>query len=83
LTSLDSASNFYFSAQNQKMNQVMKTLTVVSVFFMPLTFIVGIYGMNFDNMPELHWQYGYFLVLAFMLVLLLGMIYYFKKKKWY
>lgn len=83
LTSLDSASNFYFSAQNQKMNQVMKTLTVVSVFFMPLTFIVGIYGMNFDNMPELHWQYGYFLVLAFMLILLLGMIYYFKKKKWY
>ena len=83
LTSLDSASNFYFSAQNQKMNQVMKTLTVVSVFFMPLTFIVGIYGMNFDNMPELHWQYGYFMVLGFMFFLLLGMIYYFKKKKWY
>jgi magnesium transporter len=83
LTSLDSASNFYFSAQNQKMNQVMKTLTVVSVFFMPLTFIVGIYGMNFDNMPELHWQYGYFMVLDLMFLLLLGMIYYFKKKKWY
>ncbi|WP_396195785.1 CorA family divalent cation transporter, partial [Flavobacterium sp.] len=83
LTSLDSASNFYFSAQNQKMNQVMKTLTVVSVFFMPLTFIVGIYGMNFDNMPELHWKYGYFMVLGFMFFLLLGMIYYFKKKKWY
>jgi magnesium transporter len=83
LTSLVSASNFYFSAQNQKMNQVMKTLTVVSVFFMPLTFIVGIYGMNFDNMPELHWQYGYFMVLGFMFFLLLGMIYYFKQKKWY
>lgn len=83
LTSLDSASNFYFSAQNQKMNQVMKTLTVVSVFFMPLTFIVGIYGMNFDNMPELHWQYGYFMVLGLMFLLLLVMIYYFKKKKWY
>lgn len=83
LTSLDSASNFYFSAQNQKMNQVMKTLTVVSVFFMPLTFIVGIYGMNFDNMPELHWKYGYFMVLGLMFLLLLGMIYYFKKKKWY
>ena len=83
LTSLDSASNFYFSAQNQKMNQVMKTLTVVSVFFMPLTFIVGIYGMNFDNMPELHWKYGYFMVLGFMFFLLLGMIYYFKQKKWY
>ncbi len=81
--SLDSASNFYFSTQNHKLNEVMKTLTVVSVFFMPLTFIVGVYGMNFDNMPELHWEYGYFIVLGFMLLLLLGMIYYFKKKKWY
>jgi magnesium transporter len=83
LTSLESASSFYFSTQNQKLNQVMKTLTVVSVFFMPLTFIVGIYGMNFDNMPELHWKYGYFYIIGFMFLLLLGMIYYFKKKKWY
>lgn len=83
LTSLDSASNFYFSTQNQKLNQVMKTLTVVSVFFMPLTFIVGVYGMNFDNIPELHWKYGYFYIMGFMFFLLLGMIYYFKKKKWY
>jgi magnesium transporter len=83
MISLDSASNFYFSAQNHKMNEVMKTLTVVSVFFMPLTFIVGVYGMNFDNMPELHWKYGYFIVLGFMLFLLLGMIYYFKKKNWF
>ena len=83
LTTLDSASNFYFSLQGHKMNEVMKTLTVVSVFFMPLTFVVGIYGMNFDNMPELHWQYGYFIILVVMFVLLLAMIYYFKKKKWY
>ena len=83
LTTLDSASNFYFSTQNQKMNEVMKTLTVVSVFFMPLTFIVGVYGMNFDNMPELHWKYGYFIILGFMLLLLLGMIYYFKRRNWY
>ncbi len=83
LTSIESASSFYFSTQNQKLNQIMKTLTVVSVFFMPLTFIVGIYGMNFDNMPELHWEYGYFIVMSCMFVLLLGMIFYFKKKKWY
>lgn len=83
LTTLDSASNFFFSAQSHKMNEVMKTLTVVSVFFMPLTFIVGVYGMNFDNMPELHWKYGYFIIIGFMFLLLLGMIYYFKRRKWY
>lgn len=83
LITLDSAANFFFSSQSHKMNEVMKTLTVVSVFFMPLTFIVGVYGMNFDNMPELHWQYGYFIIVGVMALLLFGMVYYFKKKKWY
>jgi magnesium transporter len=65
------------------MNEVMKTLTLVSVVFMPLTFIVGIYGMNFKFMPELEWKYGYFMVMGIMFVLILGMIYYFKKKRWF
>ena len=83
LTTLDSAANFLFSTQSHKMNEVMKTLTLVSVFFMPLTFIVGVYGMNFKYMPELDWKYGYFAILSFMFILFSGMIYYFKKKNWF
>ena len=83
LNSLESASSFYFSIQSHKMNEVMKTLTVVSVFFMPLTFVVGVYGMNFDNMPELHWKYGYFYVVGGMFLLFLTMIVYFKKRRWF
>ena len=83
MTTLESASNFYFASQSQKMNEVMKTLTVVSVIFMPLTFIVGVYGMNFKNMPELEYRYGYYEVVAFMFLLAIGMAIYFKWKKWF
>ena len=83
MAALDSASNFYFSTQSRKMNEVMKVLTVVSVIFMPLTFIVGIYGMNFDYMPELRYKYGYFAVMFIMLLIVVGMIAFFKKKKWF
>ncbi|NBW28287.1 MAG: magnesium and cobalt transport protein CorA [Flavobacteriaceae bacterium] len=83
MVTLDSASNFFFSSQNHKMNEVMKTLTVISAIFIPLTFIVGVYGMNFENMPELKYSNGYYVVIVAMFIIALGMIYYFKKRKWF
>lgn len=83
LNSLESVSNFHYSAQSQRMNEIMKTLTIFSVIFMPITFIVGVYGMNFDNMPELHTQNGYFIVLAVIVVIATVMTIYFKSKKWF
>jgi magnesium transporter len=64
------------------MNEVMKTLTVVTSIFIPLTFVVGIYGMNFSNMPELRWKYGYFILLAFMVLMVVAMVIYIRKKRW-
>ena len=81
-SALESLTNIYFSSLSQKMNETMKVLTTVATIFIPLTFIAGIYGMNFGNMPELKWEYGYFGVWGIMLLVLFGMIYYFKKKKW-
>ena len=81
-TILESLTNIYFSSLSHKMNETMKVLTTVATIFIPLTFIVGVYGMNFENMPELKWQYGYFLIWAVMIIILLGMILYFKRKKW-
>ncbi|MEY8627736.1 CorA family divalent cation transporter, partial [Staphylococcus equorum] len=66
-----------------KMNSIMRILTLVSVVFLPLTLITGIYGMNFSNMPELQWHYGYYIVLAIMLAISIGSIFYFKKEKWF
>jgi magnesium transporter len=65
------------------MNEIMKILTVVSVIFMPLTFLVGVYGMNFKHMPELEYAYGYYIVIFVMIAIALGMVYYFKRKKWF
>ncbi|MNK08429.1 Magnesium transport protein CorA [compost metagenome] len=83
LISLDSASSFHFASQSQRMNQIMKTLTIFSVIFMPLTFIVGVYGMNFDNMPELKTENGYYWVLGIMGFVTICMVVYFKKKDWF
>lgn len=80
---LESSINLFFSIQGSRMNQVMKTLTVVSTIFIPLTFVAGVYGMNFANMPELSWKWGYVSVWILMLTILIAMIIYFKRKKWY
>jgi magnesium transporter len=79
LTNLE---NTYHAAQNMRMTQVMKLLTVISTIFIPLTFIVGIFGMNFDNMPELHWKYGYFLVMGSMAAISIAMLIWFRRKRW-
>jgi len=74
--------DLYHSNLSMKMNQVMKVLTIITTIFVPLTFIVGVYGMNFDNMPELRSRNGYFVVLGFMFLLVCGMLIYFRKKRW-
>ncbi|SDH49228.1 magnesium/cobalt transporter CorA [Myroides phaeus] len=83
LNKLDSATNFFFSAQSNRMNEIMKVLTIVSVIFIPLTFIVGVYGMNFENMPELKFENGYYWTLGGMFALVIVMILYFKWRKWF
>lgn len=80
---LDSGINLFFSIQGHRANQVMKMLTIVASIFIPLTFIAGIYGMNFQVMPELNWPNGYYFVLVFMFIILAGMLVFFKKKKWF
>lgn len=73
----------YMSYTSNRLNDIMKVLTVISTIFMPLTFIAGIYGMNFHNMPEISKWWGYPASLLLMLLIALGFVYYFKKKKWF
>jgi magnesium transporter len=75
--------DIYLSVQSNRMNQIMKTLTVVATIFMPLTLISGIYGMNFRFMPELDWRYGYFGALGLMGAVALGMVWYFRRRDWW
>ena len=75
--------NFYMMLNANAMNGVMKTLTIISTIFIPLTFVGGVYGMNFDNMPEIQWKYGYFVVLSCMLGVTLIMLFCFKRKGWF
>ena len=73
----------FLSVQNQRLNEVMKVLTVISTIFIPLTFIASIYGMNFKHMPELEWRWGYPAVVAAMTLTAAGMIVYFKRRGWW
>ena len=75
--------DFYLSAQGNRMNEVMATLTIISTIFIPLSFLAGVYGMNFKFMPELEWQWGYFLLLGVMAAIGGAMVVYFKKKNWF
>jgi magnesium transporter len=74
--------DIYLTSVSNRMNEVMKVLTVIATLFMPLTFIAGIYGMNFRYMPELSWRWGYFAALGLMVALALGMLFYFRRKHW-
>ncbi len=83
LFELDSKTNLIFSIQGHRLNEIMRTLTLVTVVFIPLTFLAGIYGTNFEYIPELKWHYGYFILLGLMIAITLGIVLYFKNKKWF
>ncbi len=75
--------DLYLSSISNKTNEVMKVLTIIATIFIPLTFFAGVYGMNFEVMPELKWRFGYFLIWGIMIVSALVMAYLFKRKKWF
>jgi magnesium transporter len=74
--------DIYLSSASNRMNEVMKVLTIIATIFIPLGFLAGLYGMNFENMPELHWRWGYFGLLSIMILAAGAMLFYFKRKNW-
>jgi len=72
----------YLSVVSNRLNEIMKVLTIFSAVMLPLTFIAGVYGMNFDNMPELHSRYGYYAVWTLMAIVAVGMLLFFKRRGW-
>jgi magnesium transporter len=74
--------DIYLSSLSNRMNAVMKVLTIIATLFIPLTFVAGIYGMNFKYMPELEWRWSYPIVWFIMIVVAVVMLCYFKRKKW-
>lgn len=81
-SSITNIISLFVALSDMKANQTMKVLAIASVYFLPITFIAGLYGMNFDNMPELHTRYGYFATLGVMAAVVLGIYLYSRKKKW-
>ena len=79
---LNGLQDLFISEVGFKMNKIMQLLTIISVIFIPLTFLAGIYGMNFENIPELKYKYSYFILWGVMITIFALMIYYFRKKKW-
>ncbi|MEW6413366.1 MAG: magnesium/cobalt transporter CorA [Candidatus Zixiibacteriota bacterium] len=79
---LNSSLEVYYSSVSTKTNEIIKVLTIFTVLFIPPTFLVGLWGMNFNFMPELDWEYGYFVALGFMLLVVAGLVIFFRKKKW-
>jgi magnesium transporter len=74
--------DIYLSSMSNRLNSIMKVLTIIATIFMPLTFITSLYGMNFKHMPELQWEYGYFMVLGMVVVVAVSMVEYFRRKQW-
>jgi magnesium transporter len=74
--------DIYLSSMSNRLNSIMKVLTIIATIFMPLTFLTSLYGMNFKNMPELQWEYGYFMVLGMVVVIAISMLLYFRRKRW-
>jgi magnesium transporter len=75
--------DIYLSSISNRMNEIMKVLTIIATIFMPLTFLAGVYGMNFKYMPELEWHWGYFFILGIMITIAVSMLVYFRKKRWF
>ncbi len=73
---------YHTSVLSQRLNEVMKVLTALSTVFLPLTFVAGVYGMNFENIPEFHWKHGYLFVWGIFLLITVAMVWYFRRKKW-
>jgi magnesium transporter len=79
---LSGITDLYLSTMSNRMNEVMKILTIIATIFIPITFVAGIYGMNFKNMPELEWEWGYTAVWAVMIAIAFALLYFFRRKRW-